>query len=59
MFFNLEDFGFAVEVVDWGHLNASSGDAEGAILNNLELAEGGGADVWIPDWTGVGDSGAD
>ena len=54
MFFDLEDFGLAVEVVDWGHFHASSGDAESAVLDYLELADGGGTDVWMSKMTGVG-----
>ena len=40
VFFNLEDFGFGVQVVHRGHPDAPSGDAEGRILDGLEPGYG-------------------
>ena len=54
VFFDLEDFGFPVEVVNRGHLHAPGGNAEGGVLQDLEFVDGGGADIWVPDWTSVG-----
>ena len=48
MFFDLEDFCFAVEVVNGGHFHASSGNTVGGVLQDLELVYGGVADVRIP-----------
>ena len=37
VFFYLESFGFGVQVVNVCHLDTPCGDAEGGILNSLEL----------------------
>ena len=37
VFFYLESLGFGLQVVWKGHLNTTSGNAEGGIFNGLEL----------------------
>ena len=49
VFLHLEDSNFCVQVVYGCHLDATIGDAEGGILDNLQLIDGALSDVWKPD----------
>jgi hypothetical protein len=44
---------FWVQMLDGGHLVASSGYAESVVLHHLKLLDGSLAGVWIPDLAGV------
>ena len=47
MVVNLQYLSFGVEVVDPGHLDATRGDAEATVLDDLKLVEGCCGDYFL------------
>ena len=52
-----EEVGLLVEVAEGGFFGGSSADAEGLVLNGLELKDVGFGKAWEPDWSGIGKDG--
>ena len=54
-----KELGLRMKMAGGGHLQRPSSDAEGGILDPLELEDSRGGGIGVPDGSGVGDDGSD